>query len=301
MRYFLALAEMRNFGRAAARLHMAQPPLTRQIRALEEDLGVALFVRNAKGVELTAAGTALLDEIPNVLLLADRAKEKAQRAAVGLAGMLRVGVFGSAVLQAIPLMLTSFHSQRPDVQIELHNMTKDEQIRALRERRILVGFNRLVPDEEDLAVEVVYREGLLVALHESHPLSVKAELTAEDLEDLPMILYPNLPLPGLAQRVIETFRREGVRLCVSQEVEDVLTCVALVASGFGACITTASAASLRPPGIVYRPFKSRFLTDIELSCLYMRAESSPVLHAFLGVVREFARSQAPFAAPSERP
>jgi DNA-binding transcriptional LysR family regulator len=113
MRYFLALAEELNFGRAAARLHMAQPPLTRQIRAIEEELGTELFVRTPKGVELTAAGQTLLDEVPNILSLAERARERTQRAGQGLTGQLDVGIFGSGVLDVIPRLLAAFHQARP--------------------------------------------------------------------------------------------------------------------------------------------------------------------------------------------
>ncbi|MDE1947496.1 MAG: LysR family transcriptional regulator, partial [Burkholderiales bacterium] len=140
MRYFLALAEERHFGRAAERLHMAQPPLTRQIRALEDELGTPLFVRTPRGVDLTEAGAALLDEVPHVLALAQRARERTQRAGLGLVGRLDVGTFGSGVLDVIPRLLARFHAERPEVRIVLHNQTKAEQIDALRERRIAIGF-----------------------------------------------------------------------------------------------------------------------------------------------------------------
>ncbi|MGO4329546.1 LysR substrate-binding domain-containing protein [Cupriavidus sp. 2TAF22] len=289
MRYFLAVAEERNFTRAAARLHMAQPPLTRHIHALEEELGAALFVRTAKGVELTEAGTALLEEVPNVLSMARRASEKAQRAGRGLIGRLDVGIFGSGLLNVIPVLLARFHKARPEVRIGLHNMGKAEQIEALRERRITVGFNRLVPNEPDLMVETVLRETMLVALPEHHRLGKKPVLTLKDLDSEPMILYPNAPLPGLAQEVMSAFRSEGVRLVIEQEVEDVVTAVALVAGGFGLCVTTESASNLRLPGVVYKPLRSRVLKDIELSCLYRRDDQSQILQAFLNVARQGAQ------------
>lgn len=288
MRYFLAVAEERNFNRAAERLHMAQPPLTRQIHALEEDLGTALFNRTPKGVELTEAGAALLEEVPNLLSLAQRARERAQRAGQGLTGRLDVGTFGSGVLDVIPRMLARFHAQRPEVRIVLHNQTKAEQIEALRERRIAVGFNRMVPPESDLVVETVLRERMVVALPERHALAAKKRLVLADLRDAPMILYPNLPLPGLAQRVAGAFAREGVPLHVEQEVEDVLTATALVAGGFGLCVTTESSMSLRLPGVAYRALDCETLRDVELACLYRRGDTSPVLAAFLEVMREFA-------------
>ncbi len=288
MRYFLAVAEERNFTRAAERLHIAQPPLTRQIQALEEDVGAPLFVRTSKGVALTEAGQALLAEVPNLLALAQRAKERAVLASEGQSGRLDIGIFGSAVLDLIPRILARFHADRPEVKIVLHNLTKNEQIAALRERRIGVGFNRLVPPEDDLVVEEVLRESMTVALPARHPLASRAEISIPDLSDSPLILYPRLPIAGLAQQVMQAFHREKAVLRIEQEVEDVLTAIALVAGGFGACVTTASTASLRLPGVVYRPLVSKHLREIELSCLYRRSDESPVLAAFVAVVREFA-------------
>lgn len=292
MRYFLAVAEERNFGRAAERLHIAQPPLSRQIRALEEELGATLFVRTPKGVELTEAGQTLLEEVPNLLALAQRARERTRRAGQGLVGQLDVGLFGSGVLDVIPRMLARFHAQRPEVKIRLHNLTKAEQLQALHERRLSVGFNRLVPEEDGLVIEPILREPLVVAMPEGHPLAVRPSIPLTELEGQPMILYPNIPMRGLAQEIIDAFRVEGVSLRVEQEVEDVLTAVALVASGFGLAITTQSATSLRLPGVAFRPLASRHLRDVELSCLYRRGDGSPVLAAFLEVVHEFARADA---------
>lgn len=289
MRYFLAVAEEGHFGRAAERLHMAQPPLSRQIKAIEEKLGAPLFVRTTKGVDLTAAGAALLAEVPNLLALAQRATERARRAGAGLTGQLDVGLFGSGVLDAIPRVLARFHALRPEVKIRLHNLTKAEQLQALHERRIAVGFNRLVPEEPGIVVEQVLREPLVVAMPAHHPLSVRPSVALEDLDDLPLIVYPNLPMHGLAQEVAAAFRAEGVRQRVEQEVEDVLTAIALVAGSFGLAVTTQSATSLRLPGVAFRPLASRWLRDVELSVLYRRGDASPVLAAFLDVVHDFSR------------
>ncbi len=288
MRYFLAVAEERNFTRAAERLHMAQPPLTRQIQALEEDIGAPLFVRTARGVTLTEAGHALMAEVPNLLSLAQRAKERAVLASEGQSGRLDIGIFGSGVLDVIPRILARFHAERPEVRIVLHTLNEGDQVQALRERRISVGFNRLVASEDDLVVEEVLRESMTVALPAHHPLAKQASISIPDLSDQPLILYPRLPIAGLAQQVMQAFNREKSVLRVEQEVEDVLTAVALVAGGFGACVTTASTASLRLPGVVYRPLVSKHLLEIELSCLYRQSDDSPVLSAFVAVVREFA-------------
>jgi LysR family transcriptional regulator, benzoate and cis,cis-muconate-responsive activator of ben and cat genes len=294
MRHFLAVAEERHFGRAAERLHMAQPPLSRHIKGLEEELGTPLFLRTPKGVELTAAGEALLAEVPNLLALAQRARERTRRAGQGLTGQLDVGLFGSGVLDVIPRMLARFHAARPEVRIVLHNMTKAEQLQGLRERHLAVGFNRLVPPEDDLVIETVLREPLVLALPERHPLAVLPSIRLADLNDQPLILYPNIPMRGLAQEVAEAFRREHLALRVEQEVEDVLTAIALVASGFGLAITTQSATNLRLPGVVFRPLSARHLREVELSCIYRRGDPSPVLAAFLDVVHGFARDPKAF-------
>lgn len=302
LRDFLVLAEERNFHRAAERLHISQPPLTRQIRALEEELGTALFLRSSKGVELTEAGAALQAEAPNLLRLAAQVKTRTQLSGQGLRGRLDVGIFGSAVLDVIPRLLARFHAQRPEVQIELHQLNKAEQIEALRERRIHVGFNRLLPPEPDLVTVPVLRERLIVGLPKAHPLSLKEALSARDLDRQPLILYPvapvapgaaagSAPLPGLAQQVLQALAREGAQPQVVQSVEDVLTCVALVAGGLGLCVTTASAASLQLPGVVYRPLRARFLQDIELSCVHRRGDASPVLAAFLALLPGLAAAE----------
>lgn len=285
LRYFLALANEGSFSRASEQLHMAQPPLTRQIQSLEEELGTALFVRTPRGVDLTDAGKVMFQEVPNILALVKAAKEKTQYAGQGYLGRLDVGVFGSGILRVIPTLLAQFHQARPEVKLALYNMTKSQQIQALRERRITVGFSRLVPDEPDIAVEVVGRELLLVGLYEDHPLCAKSSITLRDLEDEPIILYPTSPVGSFAQEVISAFRNEGVRLHVAQEVEDILTCIALVSARFGLCITSASATSLCLPGVVYRPLDSVWLREIELSVLYRHNDASPVLQAFLEVMR----------------
>ena len=289
LRDFLAVAQEGHIGRAAARLHLSRPPLTRHIQALEKKIGVPLFVRTPKGVTLTEAGRTLLEEAPNLLALAQRALERTRLAGQGLIGQLDVGLFGSGILDVIPRILSRFHQARPEVKIVLHNLTKDAQLQALRERRISIGFNRLVPKESGITVEAVLREARVVAIPEAHPLARRQVIHLRDLEGVPLITYPNLPIRGMAHEVAEAFHLEGVPQKVAQEVEDVVTAVALVSTGFGVVITTQSATNLRLPGVVFRPLRNPRLKKLELSCLYRSGDKSPVLKAFLDVVHEFAR------------
>jgi DNA-binding transcriptional LysR family regulator len=138
---------------AAARLHISQPPLTRQIQQLEEELGVTLFTRTPRGMELTQAGELFLEEARNIRALVEQATERTQRAGQGKLGRLDVAIFGSAILDAIPKLLLAFRNRHPDVKVVLHTMTKAEQIEALRQRRISVGFNRM------LAPSKIWRPG----------------------------------------------------------------------------------------------------------------------------------------------
>ncbi len=205
----------------------------------------------------------------------------------GYIGRLDVAFFSSGVLNAIPRILSEFRQRRPKVKVALYNMTKAEQLEALRDRRITIGFNRLVPDEDDLAVEIVLREPFLVGLYRGHPLCDRAYITLADLDNEPLVVYPNAPMHGLGEEIAAAFRAEGLKFKVEQATDDIVTCIAMVASGFGVCITTQSAQTLNLPNVVYRPLRSNTLKDIELSCMYRRDDTSPILHAFLALVRQF--------------
>ncbi|MDZ4253352.1 MAG: LysR substrate-binding domain-containing protein [Sulfuritalea sp.] len=291
LRYFVALAEELNFGRAAEKLHISQPPLTRQIQQLESDVGARLFTRGPRGVDLTPAGIALLEDARRILGLVGRARERTGKFGQGRIGRLDVGIFGSAILNHIPRLLLQFRQRYPDVQIALHEQTKAEQIAALREGHLTIGFNRHVTVEPDIMVEMVFLEPLLVALHSKHPLARHKAIRIAEVVDEPLILYPSNTRPGFADDVMALFRAEGAQPRVAQEVTDVVTAVALVASGFGICITPEAASTLRLPGVVYRPVKATPPPTIDLVCLYRRDDDSPILKAFLEVVRKYVKAK----------
>lgn len=291
LKYFTILAEELNFSRAAARLHISQPPLTRQIQHLEDELGTRLFVRSTRGVELTSAGRALLDDAQHILGMVKVAKERAGKAGKGQIGRLDVGVFGSAILNHIPRLLLQFHNRYPEVEIALHPQTKDEQVAALRERRLTIGFNRHVPVEPDIVVETVYTEPLVIALNRKHPLASHKSIRIAEIVDEPVILYPRNTRTSFAYDVIALIRAEGAEPRVAQEVADVVTAIALVASGFGICVVPEAASSLRLPGVVYRSIKKDPPPSIELACLYRRDDTSPILNSFLDIVRCYQPSK----------
>jgi len=287
LKYFLALAEEQNFTRAAKRLHISQPPLTRQIHQLEEELGTQLFLRTGKGVTLTQAGQSLMVETANILGLLSRSKERAQMAGRGELGKIDIGVFGSAMLNVIPRLLLNFRNLFPEVDIALYNMSRTQQIEALREQRIHIGFNRIIPAEIDITVETVLNERLVVAVYQVHPLASRQEIHARDLVGQPIILYPRAPRSGLHDLVINLIRNEGAEPKIVQEVEDLVSSVALVSAGLGLCVTPESAISLKLPGVVYVPLIASIIPYIELNCMYLKGERAPILNSFLSVVHAF--------------
>lgn len=301
LRYFVTVAEERNIGRAANRLHISQPPLTRQIQQLEEELGVLLFTRTPRGMELTAAGEQLLTEARHIRALVEQATERTQRAGQGRLGRLDVAIFGSAILEVIPRLLERFCSAYPDVKVVLHSLNKHEQIEALRQRRINVGFNRMLAPLPDLASELVVTESLLLALSEGHPLAGEPTVSFRALAAHPLVLFPTGGRPSFIDKVVGLCQQAGFEPRIAQEVGDVVTAIALVARGFGACLVTESTAVLSLPGVVYRP-----LTDlpesarVDLSCIFRREDDAPALAAFLQVVRE-ARQGRQAGDPSGLP
>lgn len=290
LRYFVAVAEEQNIGRAAARLHISQPPLTRQIQQLEEELGVTLFNRTPRGMELTQAGQLFLEEARNIRSLVEQATERTQRAGQGKLGRIDVAIFGSAILDAIPKLLLAFRTRHPDVKVVLHTMTKAEQIAALRQRRISVGFNRMLAPLDDLETRQVTTEKLLLAVRADHPLARQASIAFAELRDHPLVLFPTGGRPSFIDKVIGLCSERGFQPQISQEVGDAVTGVALVAGGFGVCLVPESATTLQFPGVVYAPLSDtppNFFVD--LSCVYRRDDSSPILAAFLNTVAEYDR------------
>jgi len=283
LRYFCAVARELNIGRAATTLNISQPPLTRQIQQLEDDVGAQLFKRSVKGMELTDAGHTLYAEAKNILALVELAAERTQRAARGLIGQLDVGIFGSGIFDVVPRVLLRFRQAFPEVKIVLHTMDKTEQVEALRKQRITIGFNRLVPKHPGIASRVVMREPLVAVVHETNPLAGRQSVSLRDLTDQPFVLFPSVARPNFSDFIVNQCQKHGFAPQVEQIVGDSVTGVALVASGFGVCIVPESVQAFQAKGVTFLPLTDSPLT-IDVSCLYRDDDDSAVLQELLKII-----------------
>ena len=284
LRYFIAVAEELHFGRAALRLHMAQPPLSQQIRQLEDELGVPLFHRTKRRVQLTSAGQVFLDEARRTLTQAAQAVRAAQRAHRGEIGRLSVGFVNPAMVEILPNILRLFRERFPEVDLTLHEMSTTPQLQALRERRIDVGFLRPPLDDNTLIWEIIHREPLVVMLPQHHALTSKRRIALRLLAQEPFILPPYSQAYGLRGQVVRMCQSAGFVPNVTQEAGSTVT-AGLVAAGLGISIVPVSIQTLREHGVVYRAIQDNTVMR-ELAVAWRSDNVSTVLQAFLQMVKE---------------
>jgi DNA-binding transcriptional LysR family regulator len=282
LHYFIAAAEERSISRAAERLHITQPPLTRHIQSLEEELGARLFHRTSWGVELTQAGGALLEHAHNINAHIDLATEQVRRVAAGQAGRIDVGVFGSGMIRIVPRVLSAFSATHPDVKIVLHNMPKERQINALHQGRILAMFDRHLPELPNIRCELVCREAIWVALHQDNPLARLPRIGLDDLRGEPMIDEQD---PSISIACRELYRRHDFEPLVAQRAVDLVAAAIMVSGGFGTTLLPESVLGLTLPKVVYRPLAAEPECTVDCHFAYRKDEESPLLAELLECVR----------------
>ena len=290
LRYFVAVAEESNFGRAATRLRIAQPPLSRQIRDLEREIGTALFERVARGVELTPAGRAFLPEARLTLAQAERAQRTAQRAAHGETGRLRVGFVEAATHSGIlPDVLSFFRAHLPSVGLSLFELDALRQAEAFQDDRIDIGILHSAPLDAArwLRVEPVYTEPVILALPKTHALARRSRLALAAFAGEPFVGFPRIVAPEMYDDIIASCRRAGFSPRLVQEAAGWHTLASLVSAGVGVGVVPRSIAEFQQPGVVYRPVRD-LAVEMALLAVWKRAERSAVRERFVSALKSVA-------------
>jgi DNA-binding transcriptional LysR family regulator len=286
---FIAVAEEGQLSKAAARLCLSQPPLSRHIQALEADLGVRLFERTAGGMELTQAGTALLGEARNIESLIEQATLKARRAGTGRAGQLKVGIYGSSIYGVVPQILRQFRLSYPEVELLLHYAQTPAQVQALRHGQVEIVFERMVPIEQDIQVQLICREKLLVAMNTSHPLAQREWIHIGDLQHETFILGSEVTA---ASRVVEICRKAGFIPRLAEPSSNVVTATLLAAVGAGITLVPESMVNVHFPEVTYRALEADLDHSMDLHCFYLNRTPSPLLASMLETIKSFGQQYA---------
>ena len=285
IRYFVAVAEELHFGRAAERLHITQPSLSKQVSRLEKELGIELLHRTKRKVQLTEAGRVFFKEACRLLEGAEQATEAARRAAEGEIGALEVGFFSPAIYPIFPEIMKTYRDRFPDVRVTLHEWTSAVQIERLREGKIEVGFMRAPVDDEELITEHTFHEPIVAALPENHPLAAWEVVPPEKLANEPFIMVPRHKEPNSFDKYVGICQRAGFSPRIVQEVFEIHAIVGLVATGMGVAFVPASIKVLQRPGVVYRAIQDQG-ARIGTAVVRRNADPPPVLRMFISTLRE---------------
>lgn len=287
LRYFLAVSEELNFGRAALRLHISQPPLSRQIRQLEDQLGVELFLRSKAGVALTEAGAAFLPEVRRTLLQAEKAVAVARAARGAEGGQFVVGYTTVFDRSAIPDVFDRLRQRFPDWRIVTRGKHSISLVRDIKNGIMDAAFIGLYTDAQGLKVETIHEEPLVVALPANHRLAQKRRLGFDDLRGEPMFWFERRLNPGFYDHCQAFFEQIGFKPNAIPEPPDHHILLGLIAEGQGIALISASLQNVKRQGVIFRALKEEAgKLSMGIVVAYSEHNQSPVLRQFLELVRE---------------
>jgi DNA-binding transcriptional LysR family regulator len=279
LRSFVAVAQHRNFSRAAEQLHVSQPALSEQIRKLEDELGAALFERTSRGAVLTDAGEAFLPQARGVLAQADVAAESVRMVAEGVAGTLTIGFIDSAALGILPALIRRFTARYPNVKLRLRELGTRRQLEAVEAGEIDVGIVRGPVWNAGLAGTLIATESLLLALPAEHRLAHEDAVRLTDLRDEGFITYPADRGAGLYEETLRLCHDAGFDPTIVQEANEITTIIGMVAAGLGVAIVPSPVTAVAPGGVVYRPTDPR--AELERWAVWRDRAPLSVVHAFV--------------------
>ncbi len=290
LKYFVAVAEELHYGKAAKKLHIAQPALSKQIMDLENELGLKLFDRTKRAIQLTDAGGYFLKDAHQLLLQAEQAAETARRIDRGHAGRLVVGFVGSVIHTFLPEGLRAFRERYPDVELVLQEMNTAEQIKSLQARRIEVGV--LYPYGQDamLASQPIAKAPLMAVLPEKHPLARRKSLNIRQLAHEAFIANTRSSEPVVRDAFIALCHSAGFTPRITQEAGQVQTVLGLVASGLGVCLLPDFIRHIRRPGVQYVPLTGS-PPAVKLAVVWRTGSSSALVKSFVSVIEASSRLQ----------
>ena len=287
LRYFVAVAEELNFCRAAERLRIAQPPLSLQIRHLEEELSAPLFNRVKRRLVLTPAGQMLLDEARRLLKDTEVVKRRVREVARGQTGRLAIGYVGTAMYDLLPGAMRLFRQHHAGVEVSLEDMSTAAQVQALRRGQIQLGLLRPPINDETVEIEDLVQERLMVALPEKHPLARKSHVRLAELAQESFVLCSAEFEPSLHRCYLELLKRAGFEPRIAQEVTHLQTQLGLVAAGIGVSLVPSAVTHLPRPGVVYREASCPQVL-LPKSAAWIKGSTSPQLEGFLAAMRQTA-------------
>lgn len=266
LKYFVTVAEELHFGRAAEKLHMAQPPLSQQIKGLEDELGVQLLTRTKRRVELTPAGRLFLDEAHLTLQQSERARRIAVEAQQGIRGRLRIGFVTSASYSILPVVIRRFRRENPEIDLELVEMTPCLQIGALERGEIDIGILRPPVESIRMTMQTVLAEPLVAALPVDHRKAAQKAIDLKSLAEEAFVLFPRQHGPGIYDVIMKACHEAGFTPQISYAPNEMQTLLAYVAGGLGLSLVPQSLAVFHPGSIVYLPLRGSRV-GVELALL----------------------------------
>jgi LysR family transcriptional regulator, benzoate and cis,cis-muconate-responsive activator of ben and cat genes len=285
LRYFIAVAEELSFSRAAAKVGVSQPPLSRQIANLEAELGTRLLDRDKHGVRLTESGKVFHAEATKTLAALARTIHMTQRAARGQTGSLSLGFGGSAAYTFAPSALRKFRDLYPGVELSLHSTPMTSQLEQLREQSIDVGFLMLPVHDKTFHTRLLLSDPLVVAAPVGHPLTRFKKIGLRAIEPYGLIMFPRAGGFGFFSHIVAICKRAGFVPTVAQEVGPMESVIGLVAAGVGISVVPSVAKRLRITGVEYRPLRESYAV-MEFAMAWRRDNTSPVVRAFVDLMAE---------------